>query len=415
MSSDNAAPLTVLGVPGSSALPSTVGNVVYQVYVNGIPYSGTLPIISAQLSQAYGEHDMFTVYLGVKRGVPISGMNIWPDNTPIQIVWGRSPNLNTWYGYVNNHEISTEMDDGSSPQQVTYALIGTSSVMNSRNPQLWQNVSPTYIAKSMALKYGFRAVVTPIAWIMPSEQQTADESDFTFMNRIANKTGMRFWVSGGTLYMVSPDVALFNNVQSTVPTFNANKNQQYVDNLQQFNVTKGTNITGNVVANRQLYGIDKDSGQLFSVQSAAPTTTASATPLTAIKTDMAVSNYVQATNLITAWANLSQFWVTATAKLFGITTAIYPGKLVNLQGAAIPQEDTGTWMVHCARHALKYSHTTLPTADRYCVNVTLIRNSQSQLNLSNVQPVTPEFVPMTIVNGTWMSDNLGVITSGTAS
>ena len=196
-------------------MSQAVGPVVYAVYVNGLPIPD-LPL-DVWLEQTWGRHDVFAVRIEYNRGYPMSTITPWPDNALVQIVWGRRPAaLQNWYGYVSHHELAGNADSGTHNLQYTYYLAGTSKPMNTEASRVWGNVTPTYVAKQMALKYHLRSVLTSTDWVLSGETQ-ANMSDFAYMNYIAGKTGYRFWVSGGTLYLTDPAVILAGTTSQGVP------------------------------------------------------------------------------------------------------------------------------------------------------------------------------------------------------
>jgi hypothetical protein len=385
------------GAPGS-----VLGPVLYTVFVNGVPYTNRPPIVDAQLVQQYGKHDMF--YLRIEypqsQGATLSALALWPDDTPVGIQWGRVPDVTTWYGYVNNHEVNSVSDSGTNAVQVTYACIGTSSVLNPGVSRKWEQVSPTYIATTIAQENSLRAVTTPNSQgLVLNYEAQIGESNFQFLNRIADKTGYRFWCSGGTLYMVSPVVAIEGTGSGAVPLFTQNKVPNILDTCRNFKFLAGKNLPGSVVAHRAIFGIDQNSGQRFSaVNSPGDTNRA------AIKTSYASQSYADAKARVDAWAALSQFWIGATAQLYG-STSVYPGKLVQLTGTALPDNASGFWLVSQVTQEMSVSFKDVPNLDVFTTSVTMLRNTAetNTVVLANTQPVNPEFVAMTVSNGQWVA------------
>jgi late control gene D protein (GPD) len=397
---------------------TAVGPVIYNILVNGVAFSDLDLVLDAELRQAFGIHDLFMLRVEYPRTYPkISTVTTWANNTPVQITWGRSPDLNTWYGYVNHSEISSTSDSGTNVQQINYVLIGTSAYLNVDRTRTWTNVSPTYIATQIATENFMRCVVTPISVVLEYEVQAA-ESDFTFMNRIADKTGMRFWCSGGTLYLLEPAVALYGGATIGVPDFIFYKQLTFQDTVRNFKLLQGSNLPGAVVATRTVYGIDAASGELITATAAAtpasnPTatkTTANATTSTIyINTARPVTSQAEANATVNSWQTLSQYWVGATCQLFG-NTLLYPGKLVELTGTALMDGMSGYWLVTSARHILKASGLPYPVLDRYLVDVEIMRNNAGgTVLLSGEQTVSPEIVPMSLNGGIWASGNQSVI------
>ena len=386
-----------------------LGPVTYTVYVNGVLYNQQPPVLDAQLVEEYESHDM--LYLRIEYPpnlvAVLSSQSLWPYDTPIKVIWGRSPDVRTFYGYINHHEVSGSADSGTAATQLTYVCIGTSAVMNSAKTRRWEGVSSTYIASKLAAENNLRPITSPSSTILTYEAQ-AGESDFQFLKRIADKTGMRFWVSGGSLYMVSPTAAITGAGSSAPPSFTHNKAIGQLDTCRNFLQQKGTNLPGAVQANRVVYGIDATTGQAFSANAVPATSTSRV----AIKTTYATTNYADAKARVNAWASMSQFWTAATAQLYG-TTTLYPGKLIQVTGAALPDGASGYWLVSHSTHSMVSAGTGISNMDTYIANVVMLRNTQisDSATLTNAQPVNPEFTVMTLnTNGKWVTTNGAPVT-----
>ena len=387
-------------------MPVPVGPVVYQVTVNGTPVTDI--ILDVRLDQTWGCHDIFAIRIEYNRGYPMNSIVPWAVNAPVSIIWGRRPNsLQTWYGYVNHHEMKSNADSGTHNLQYTYYLTGTSKPMNNETSYVWGNVSPTYIAKRLALKYHLRSVLTSTTWVLTNETQ-ANMSDFAYLNYIASKTGFRFWVSGGTLYFIDPAVVLAGTSGQAVPAYRQDKSLTQQDTMRDFQMLQGDNLPGSSVAQRQIYGIDQTSGHLFS------TSTGNGN-LMKVNTTRVATSWGEANRLMEAWQGLSQFWVGANAELFG-ESLIYPGKVVYLSGDALPGGNVGYWLVSSASHLLQSAYTGMPTADTYVTQAVLLRNTSATLpSFSGMNVVSPEFVPCTVSDGVWYSSSLQTIYDGAIS
>jgi hypothetical protein len=384
-------------------VPLPVGPVVYQIYVNGTLVSD--PALDVSIEQTWGCHDIFTVRIEYNRGYPMNSIVPWADNAPVSVVWGRRPNaLQTWYGYVNHHELKSNADSGTHNLQYTYYLIGTSKPMNTENSYVWGNVSPTYIAKRLALKYHLRSVLTSTTWVLQNETQ-ANMSDFAYLNYIADKTGFRFWVSGGTLYFIDPAVILAGTSRQAVPSYRQDKSMTQQDTMRDFELLRGDNLPGSTLAQRQIYGIDQTSGHLFGAGTGSGN-------VTKVNTARVAQSWGEANRVIKAWQGLSQFWIGAQAELFG-ESLIYPGKVVYLNGTALPGGNIGYWLVTSAKHILTSSYTGVPTNDKYVTQAVLMRNSSATVPvIRGLNVVSPEFVTCSPSNGVWYSSSLQTIYDG---
>lgn len=386
--------------------PGFLGPVTYQAYVNGSPYNNRPPILDVSLTETFGQHDLLTLRIEYPANFPAGQLPTWPDNAPVSLLWGQSPDLNWWYGYVNHHTVSSNADSGTRLMQLTYTCIGTSAILNSAVTTQWQSVTPTYITKSIAAANGFRSVTNPSTWLLEYEQQA--ETDFQFLNRLANKCGMRFWCSGGTMYMITPTTALEGGGQSAIPVFYTDKSLTYNDTCRDLTYTQGVNLPGSVQANRVLYGIDAASGQAFSAATAPVTSTSRV----ALKTTAPATSYSDAQSRVNSWAALSQFWIGAQATLYG-NTHLYPGKVVQLTGTSLPSNAAGYWLISSVTHNLSSSGTASPYMDKYLADVVMLKNNASNaVTLSNITPVIPEFTTCTLnLSGRWISANLSAVSA----
>lgn len=355
---------------------------------------------------AWGMHDIFIARYEYYRGLNLTAHTPWADNSPIRVVWGYAGSTQTWYGYVNHHTLSANADSGSKDMQIMYTCIGTSKPMNSDLTKTWGQVSGTYMAKTIAAKYNFRSILTSSTWVLPSEVQ-ANESDFKFLNRIADKIGYRFWVSGGTLYFLDPSVAIQGSASQTVPSFYMDKNFTYKDTIRDFHMLKGDNLPGSVVSTRSIYGMNSQTGQPFQITAQNPAGTTAA--ISQVNIEWPVVSQTEATNLVNAWQGRSQFWQTATAELYG-DSLLYPGKLVNLTGSQMPVESTGNWMISAANHVLRSSGSGVPNFDRFVCHVELVRNTTTQtLNLKQITPVSPELIGCSLSGNLWIATSQNII------
>lgn len=383
------------------ALP--VQPVVYAVAINGAATSEVIQ--NVYVEQAWGQHDIVAIRIEYNRGYDMPTITPWADNALVQMTWGQSAgNLMTWYGYVNHHEMKSNSDSGMHNLQITYYCIGASKPMNSQSSYNWGNVTGTYVAKAMAKRYGFRAVVTSGAQILNNLTQ-ANMSDFQFMNYLAQKTGYRFWCSNGTLYFVDPAIYFMGGFNQGVSAFRQDKTQTVQDTMRDFTLLRGDNLPGSVVANRVVYGIDGATGHLISAS------TGGSGP-TLINTSRSVNSIADGQQVVNAWQGLSQFWIGASAEFFG-DQEIYPGKIVYLDGNALPGGNIGYWVVARAKHLLVMSGTPLPTNDKYTTQVDLLRNSGGPVpQYKNVVTVSPEIVQCVNNQGSWQAAQQTVIVDG---
>jgi hypothetical protein len=396
-----------------AATSYNTGSVVYAVYLNGTTlFDSPQLIMDAELRQTFSSHDFFYLRIEYPPAVNVSTIQFWADNLPVKIIWGQQPDTNTWYGYVDHHRTTSSSDSGTNIFSVEYICIGSSYVLNNCLTQTWQNVSPSYIAMQIGQTLGFRQVLTNMSTVVNFEAQ-AGESSIGFLNRLGDKYGLRLWCSGGTLYFISPQVALNAGGQAnTALTFTLNKDLKLQDTLRDFHLTGGQGLPGAIVANRAIYGVDPTTNQMFVGVSNPPTTTTQ----NYFNTERTATSYAQALQLADAWQSVSQHWNGAEATVWG-RTMLYPGKVVSLQGTRMPAGTTGDWLVVSSHHVLKSSGLAYPPIDRYLCHIQVARNSPSALSVTNSSAVSPEFVTMTLSasTSTAVTSNANISTSTTST
>jgi phage protein D len=304
--------------------------------------------------------------------------------------------------------MSSNADSGTHNLQYTYTCIGMSKPMNSDNTVAWGSVTPTYIAKTIAANHGLRCVVTSTNWQLTSEVQAA-ESDFQFLSRVAQKTGYRFWVSNGTLYLTNPSVILSGASSQGVPVYTMDKLLISQDTLRDFKKMQGDNLPGATTATRVVYGLDQSTSQLIAATATGPASSG----VVQINTQRVARSVGEAQNIAQAWQNTSQFWIGAEAQLFG-NNALYPGKVIYLQGQAMPADSAGYWIVASATHTMKSGGTTYYVNDKYVTQCQLLRNTTGSLpSIAGINVISPEFIPCVNASGTWVGSNQAVIVDGT--
>ena len=385
----------------------SAGPVVFSVRVNGAVSLDTPS--DFELRQSWGNHDMFFLRMIVPAALPNKNqLTAWADGAAVEIVWGRQPeSVSTWYGYINHHENSTKEDTGLNVNQITYVCIGTSKVLNGHVNKTWKNMTAAGMAQTIAQANGFRAVVTKSSWMLNETQ--ANESDFQFLNRIADKVGFRFWVSGGTLYLIDPMVLLSASSMYFLPHYQLNNQISNIDYAQNFKVVQGDNFPGSVQMNRTVYGLDPSTGQVF-----ATTATGDSYANTTVDTSRYVTSQGEALNIANAKKALSQFWIQATIEVMGLGV-LYPGKVINITGAALTDTTSGDWIVTGADHVLK-TVGKMPSDDKYVTRLSLIRSAKDTSlipYIKSVQKVVPEFVTCRLqATKQWVATQMATITEG---
>lgn len=381
-----------------------VSKVVFSATVNGKTDSFTP--LDFELRQSWGQQDLLIARTAVPKGRNASLLQTWPENSPVQITWGRPPQtLQDWYGYLGHSEVSTSDDDTGQNVQLAYVMTGTSKVMQGDVSKTWSGYTLSGIATFLARKHGLRAVVTQYSANLPSEAQ-ASESDWAFLNRLAVKYGARVWVSGGTLYLVDPLAVMSGASNFNVPVYSINKLGGIQDSAQNFQVLSGDQLPGAVKMNKAISGLD-NAGNIYTVRQDGADPSAG----DSVQSGYHASSPAQAKRLANAEAALSQFSQIATVDCMGFGL-IYPGKIIGLAGRAIPAGNSGNWIVASATHIAKQGGSPDPTKDTYITRCTILRNQEGYPFIKGVQKVSPEIMPCVLRNGAWEAQAIGTVIEG---
>jgi hypothetical protein len=386
-----------------------VGYTVYHVRINGSPVTDF--IFDAELAQGFGKHDMAFLRVLMKMDHPAPWkLRPWPDGAAVEIQWGRNPVITTWYGYISHHTQQSEDDNGTHAPQITYVCLGTSKPMNSDRNRTWgggqqasQWITPTYVAKRIAREHGLRAVVTPGTWRLDYEVQAA-ESDFGFLCRLADKVGYRFWVSGATLYFVDPLTVLAGVRHLFVPRYHIDKVPGFSDTAVDLQVSQGDSLPGATAGTRAIYGFDPGTHGLYRA-------TAGGGPVQITNTSRQPKSYWEAKNLVSASQSLSQFWLGGTVTLRGYPL-LYPGKVIEIDGARLPGQKSGFWLVTGVHHLLRQAGLPNPVLDKYETRASIVTNTTAHTpaGLKSVQRVIPEFTRCVLDSQKrWRSTSMSVV------
>lgn len=378
--------------------------VVYSLTVNG--YTVTQHVVDVEVREGYGLHDIVILSLQVPSGLSTpNNISTWDQNSAISMLYGTSGTKPAmWYGYVNHSEFVTE-GSGGGILMVRYILIGTSKVLNDDQTRSWKNVSPSYIARKLAAEHGMRAVVNAYPQKTTYDAQ-AGESDFEFLNRMADKIGWKFRVSGGTLYFQSPNILFYGSSSNAVPGFNMDRNGYTTDTVVNFKLLKGDNIPGSVNGQQQVNALDAKSGKALTAKSGTGTTI--------IDRQYTSSSQAQANNVLSGKVNNNKYWLNASATLYG-NQAVHPGTLINLGGNAMIDGYSGLWLVTCVRHYMSAA-VNGKGPDVYTMDVEIMRNTATDVTFDKTQQINPEFVTCHLdPNNLWISDSMVAIIDGQKS
>jgi len=317
-------------------------------------------------------------------------MSIPPEGTPLVYQWGAFPKTNTFYGYVNHHEMLQQ-----NAGEIRVFCIGTSQPMNASNPKSWTNISASYIAREIADRYGLRAVLSRPTGVLSYWAQ-GTESDFAMMNRLAERVGFKFWVDGSTLYFIDPSVLVTRANPGQVKTYTGNENG--IGSLLQIHSISGSLAPGNATVT-DVFGLD-GSGVLVKSSSARDySDRGMKTPSLKTVSGQAVGSAAEARSVTSASANLGN-WATLRAIVTDAAETRL-GDVVSLDGTSLNPDYRGRWMVAGFIHVVPTSLNN--SVDAVESRLDLIRNQPNAqvFARSTMLKSTPPVVPAVIRSGRW--------------
>ncbi len=351
-------------------------------------------ISRAEVRQALGKHTLVVVSTNVDIGT-VSQQTYIPEGTPTQITWGRAINKSAvWYGYCHHHQVTT---DG----RLQYLFLGTSNIFNSAYSRSWRDVTDSHIIRQLATDNGFRSYIHATGRIV-DYTATETDTDFQFMNRLADRNGYRLWIDGATVFFTSPREAVVSPWLKSVPIFRYDG--AAADTIINLDITQGTAVPlGGLAARRVTYGMDESSGRIL--EAVANPHNVGRTLVEATSTS---TSYADALAWAEAVAARNDDWVRANLRLAG-DVRVAPGNLLQLAGSRLPLGSTGLWLVEEAVHTLD-----LTGSGNYVTEVVLGRNATSAYRISSVrqQEAGTEFGYCKSQNSQWRSANLQEVIYG---
>lgn len=305
---------------------------------------------------------------------PRKHRSLIPEGTPLTFTWGWAPvELRTFYGYVNHHEI-IEGSDGNQFMR-TYCL-GPSMALNEPGQQSWEKVTASFIAKTVAEKWGLRSVLHRSSRVLGYFAQ-GNESDFAMLKRLADTVGYRFWVEGTTLFFLDPVQMLRQPSGSFTPTFEMHRDGTG-DTLQDVKVVSGSMAPGGAAV-QEVYGLDGNTGALIKSTSSQVFAKRGLIRPARKKIYRGSVGSLQEANDINESSAAKGAWASVEASAVG-TPKVLLGRLVELTGDALNDEHEGNWLVTDASHVLDLDATKQAT---YYVDMSLSRNQRA------VSPANP--------------------------
>lgn len=333
--------------------------------------------------------------------LPKTMTSVPPEGTPVSVRWGRLPEVRTFHGYVNHHEVSNE---GRLPNLRVY-LIGTSLPLNSTNPTTWGPVSGSYVAKTVAERHGLRAVVSKCNEILPHWTQGI-ESDFAMMGRLAERVGVEFWVDAATLYFLDPSQLTARvNFLGGVTHLGRSGAGVGENNLLTFETISGSLAPGiGVPEVTDVYGMD-NTGQVIRATSAKSLKDLGlAVPSNKSIVGDTISSPFEAQKVVDASTNRGR-WVSASVTIRP-DPKLRTGSVVNLDGPLVRDTHRGLWSVKSVVNVIR------PAAQRAWTSELLVtRNQESSQKFTSrtFAGITPAPAARLWDGAQWQSASLETI------
>jgi phage protein D len=383
------------------------------------PIDGNHRLAGAQIRLAEGQHALAQISVLTPLDPSQSAVNaavpaalIWPDFTPVHFTYGSSlSDITDFYGYIASSRIQPEQTptrlSGIATATVQYTLTGTSMYMQSALSRSYLNTTASAIARQIAAAHQLAVYTTPSPRLFPAKTQ-ANQSDFAFLQALAQQVGARCWVDNALLYFVSPATNI-DPAGAAVPAFQHNRTPGQWDTLSQWQPTVGeSDPSGAILASHTATTVRSASG-LIATATVTPQRVSggqtSAPALSSIVRDQLAGSAGEAEQIAQAAADNQRYWVSANATVDG-NTALRPGRQVTISGNAISGSDAGTWRICQAVHKITLDliaawHNT------YLCDLSVGRDQEGSLSLQ--QPVVPAPLPgpMTLIGSTWQATSYG--------
>jgi phage protein D len=328
---------------------------------------------------------------------------VWPENSPVHLQYGWwADDSGDFFGYVVSHRVASSETQAryghAIALTVVYTCVGASLPMQSYTSRLWQDVSPSYIATTIARSYHLQPHVDYSLVHFTSRMQTA--SDWHFLADLTTRANYRLFLDGVNLWFADRHTVM-PATDNSVPVFQMSKEPGQVNSLREFSAVVGdTDPAGGVRATYQTTSLNRSSGVMMPAQLARARTDLLGNQVDPMITrhysNRPVHSYSEAQTLLDADTTL--LWVESRAVTNG-DPRIKPGSIVDLEGDAVGSQNQGIWMVRAATHKLTVNHSD-PRKTEYTTHAVLGRDNAQSLILPIQKPATPA-PPTVLVSGRW--------------
>lgn len=362
-------------------------------------------IIRTSLQKGFGKHSLCEVDVAYGRALSSSATrtNLVPEWTAATLDLSNGGLSERWFGYV--HDTRVVSDNRNLPgvgSLIRYTLLGTSLPMNTERARSWRNTTDSGVVRAIGAQHRMRTVIQKTPEILPYIAQSGT-SDWAVLKDRAARNGFRIYVDGSTLLFADPTLLLTGTRMTQIQTYRQDALGGRPDTLVKWDAKSGSGISK--AGQHVTYGLDTRTKKVLT-GSATNDLLPGVPTLVRIDSTTRAAGAMQANQSATANALRSRAWTQATATVSG-TPGLEPGDVVDIEGANVPEDQQGLWLVTDVSHrflndfsAPKWPFLTDITLERDQYYSPTFRSSFKVIN-------TKDSVPAIMRNGVfWESETM---------
>lgn len=317
--------------------------------------------------------------------------------SPMQVSFGRPPQMRTFYGYVNhvgriNNQLASTKEGRNA---ICVYCIGASWPMKEVSTNVYLQQTNTQIIQQIGSQFGLGSYIVPSSIVTSGAKQQASLTYWEFCCQLAREIGYTFYCDGIQL-VAKPRKTDPNNLTSLAAVFNYSNDPA---GLPVFNPVLGSNSPGGgMLRSRTLAGVDATTLQPYVLTLAGSGTSSvlgvvQETPPFTDTMQFTSRTAGEAQGKLSGAGQLNQLYLTAMAVGPG-NPQLAPGQLVFVQNANGSQN--GLWFVTGVDHQL--------SSDNYIMTLYLGRDSIGQTASLRVVPqISLPQESALLVNNVWRS------------
>lgn len=302
--------------------------------------------------------------------------NRFKNGSPVAVTWGILPQLlDTFYGHVLFAVPHVENEKHS----LRVVCIGPSYGLKDIVPTIYPGLSVEQTIALTLQSHRFNLITDRSSKTWPSLTRTVHESLWTYMKRVAQRSGYTLYANKTTVCAYNPvDVLLANLPSYPIFDFVYGRGNQHGTMLS-FHAQVGDDGAGSLRnLDQRALGVDPRTGQMVGASDDGSKlrrlNPVSAPPRFAeYAVDQPVHSSGEAQSLVSGRKSAERWTQKATARVYG-NVRVTQGSGVVLRG--INGQDDGIWYVHKVVHELSTEEH--PTTWTYFMDLELRRDSRQQ-------------------------------------